>query len=113
MNLDPPEAIAARRAFTLALLIVAFVAPVTAWAASIEVGQNYTAMRSALLAGGWEPVQSSDCEPLFVCSEYPEAESCNTSGANMYCLFNWSRAKARLQILTSGEENPIVIEIRK
>jgi hypothetical protein len=77
------------------------------------VGQDYATVRRQLIAEGWVPDKTPDCAPSFICADFPEAESCNTSGAVMYCLFNWSREVRRLQVLTAAEEKFTVLEIRK
>ncbi len=33
------------------------------------IGTDYSISRQQLIAGGWSPEKTAECEPLFICSE--------------------------------------------
>lgn len=95
------------------ILIAALVLAATpALSAAPMVGRDYSEVRKHFIAEGWQPIESPECEPLWVCSDFPEAVGCNTSG-KMYCIFEWMRGDKRVRLTTEGEEPITVIGIEE
>jgi len=100
----------------LAAMIIVTSSAVLAQPPTFPKNEPYATARASLLKQGWHPVHAPD--PGFVCQKgdhrcegRPETVDCAGAGLGN-CLFRWKREKAVLEIVTVGEDNPIVTSVK-
>lgn len=97
---------------------VALLAASTAWAAEALpklVGQDYGKARAALLRQNWQPVALPDADSCMAgdkrCTGRPEMYVCAGTGLGQ-CVFVWRRKATMIDVMTEGEERPVVRYVR-
>jgi hypothetical protein len=103
------------------IVTVAFVALLAASAARAAealpklVGQDYGRARAALLRQEWRPVALPDADQCMAgdkrCTGRPEMYVCAGTGLGQ-CVFVWRRKAVVIDVMTEGEERPVVRYVR-
>lgn len=79
------------------------------------VGQDYGKARAALLKQDWQPVALSDADQCMAgdkrCAGRPEMYVCAGTGLGQ-CVFVWRRKAVVIDVMTEGEERPVVRYVR-
>lgn len=79
------------------------------------VGQDYGKARAALLRQDWRPVALPDADACMAgdkrCAGRPEMYVCAGTGLGQ-CVFVWRRKAAVIDVMTEGEERPVVRYVR-
>ena len=92
------------------------------WSAAIAaealpklVGQDYGRARAALLRQNWQPVALPDADQCMAgdkrCAGRPEMYVCAGTGLGQ-CVFVWRRKAVVIDVMTEGEERPVVRYVR-
>lgn len=78
-------------------------------------GQDYGKARAALLRQNWQPVALPDADQCMVgdkrCAGRPEMYVCAGTGMGQ-CVFVWRRNERVIDVMTAGEERPMVRSVR-
>lgn len=78
-------------------------------------GQDYGKARVALLRQNWQPVVLPDADQCMAgdrrCAGRPEMYVCAGTGMGQ-CVFVWRRKAAVIDVMTEGEERPVVRFVR-
>jgi hypothetical protein len=78
-------------------------------------GQDYSKARSALLRQDWQPVVLPDADQCMAgdkrCAGRPEMYVCAGTGMGQ-CVFVWRRKGTVIDVMTVGEEQPVVRSVR-
>ncbi|SFC38400.1 hypothetical protein SAMN05428997_106140 [Bosea sp. CRIB-10] len=78
-------------------------------------GQDYGKARAALLRADWRPVALPDADQCMAgdkrCAGRPEMYACAGTGLGQ-CVFVWRRKAVLIDVITEGEERPIVRYVR-
>ncbi|MCP4559145.1 MAG: hypothetical protein GY873_13145 [Bosea sp.] len=79
------------------------------------VGQDYGKARAALLRHEWRPVALPDADQCMAgdkrCAGRPEMYVCAGTGLGQ-CVFVWRRKAVVIDVMTEGEERPVVRYVR-
>lgn len=79
------------------------------------VGQDYAKARAALLRQDWRPVALPDADQCMAgdkrCAGRPEMYVCAGTGLGQ-CVFVWRRKAVVIDVMTEGEERPVVRYVR-
>lgn len=79
------------------------------------VGQDYGKARAALLRQNWQPVALPDADSCMAgdkrCTGRPEMYVCAGTGLGQ-CVFVWRRKATMIDVMTEGEERPVVRYVR-
>lgn len=79
------------------------------------VGQDYGKARAALLRQDWRPVALPDADQCMAgdkrCAGRPEMYVCAGTGLGQ-CVFVWRRKAVVIDVMTEGEERPVVRYVR-
>jgi ABC-type amino acid transport substrate-binding protein len=78
-------------------------------------GQDYGKVRAALLQQNWQPVALPDADRCMAgdkrCAGRPEMYVCAGTGLGQ-CVFVWRRKAVTIDVVTEGEERPVVRFVR-
>lgn len=78
-------------------------------------GQDYGKARAALLRQDWRPVALPDADKCMAgdrrCAGRPEMYVCAGTGLGQ-CVFVWRRKGTVIDVVTAGEERPVVRSVR-
>lgn len=78
-------------------------------------GQDYGKARAALLRQNWQPVVLPDADQCMAgdrrCAGRPEMYVCAGTGMGQ-CVFVWRRKATVIDVMTEGEERPVVRFVR-
>lgn len=78
-------------------------------------GQDYGKARAALLRQDWRPVALPDADRCMAgdkrCAGRPEMYVCAGTGLGQ-CVFVWRRKAMVIDVMTEGEERPVVRFVR-
>lgn len=78
-------------------------------------GQDYGKARAALLRQDWRPVALPDADQCMAgdrrCTGRPEMYVCAGTGLGQ-CVFVWRRKAVVIDVMTEGEERPVVRYVR-
>ena len=78
-------------------------------------GQDYGKARAALLRQDWQPVALPDADQCMTgdkrCAGRPEMYACAGTGLGQ-CVFVWRRKAMTIEVVTAGEEWPVVRSVR-
>lgn len=120
MRRSPPATIS-EQAPTLRLLGILLMAALplgSAWADTLPRlpgQQDYGKARQSLQKQGWKPVTlpgADACQPADGrCAGRPEMFACAGSGLGQ-CLFTWRRGRTVVEVVTVGEDKPVVSLVR-
>lgn len=97
------------------LALLAASAAVAAEALPKLAGQDYGKARAALLRQDWRPVALPDADQCMAgdrrCAGRPEMYVCAGTGLGQ-CVFVWRRKAVVIDVMTEGEERPVVRYVR-
>jgi hypothetical protein len=78
-------------------------------------GQDYGKARAGLLRQNWQPVALPDADQCMAgdkrCAGRPEMYVCAGTGMGQ-CVFVWRRKGTVIDVMTAGEERPVVRSVR-
>lgn len=98
-----------------AAILLSIAPAVAAEALPKLVGQDYGKARTALLRQNWQPVALPDADQCMAgdrrCAGRPEMYVCAGTGMGQ-CVFVWRRKAATIDVMTEGEERPVVRFVR-
>ena len=102
----------------IAVALAALSSASAAWGAEALpklVGQDYGKARAALLRQDWQPVALPDADRCMAgdkrCAGRPEMYVCAGTGLGQ-CVFVWRRKAVVIDVMTEGEERPVVRYVR-